>query len=153
MEISKQGAEFIAGWESFRDKAYQDSGGTWTLGFGTTRYPDGSRVKEGDTCTPGQAVSWFQHDLKSFGLEVERLVKRHLSQHEFDALVSFRYNAGTSYKSGGQWRLYNIWKLVVNQTITPEYWQNLAITSGGKVLNGLKRRRKAEAELYFNGKY
>lgn len=153
MEISKQGIEFIANFEGYSSKAYRDSGGTWTIGFGTTRYPDGSRIKEGDTCTHEQAVSFFKNDLKSFGLDVERLVKRHLSQSEFDALVSFRYNAGTSYKSGGQWRLYNIWKLSANQTITTEYWQDLAITSGGKVLNGLKRRRKAEADLYFKGKY
>ena len=150
MEISDKGLALIIRFEGFRDKAYRDAGGTWTIGFGNTEYSDGRPVREGDTCTLAQAKESMRYDLRQFGMDVERLVKRDLKQNEFDALLSFRYNAGTSYKSGGRWRLYNIWKYATNGTITKEYWEHLAITSGGRVLKGLIKRRKAEAEMYFN---
>ena len=40
--------ELLKEFEGFRKEAYQCSAGVWTIGYGTTIYPDGSRVKQGD---------------------------------------------------------------------------------------------------------
>ena len=152
--ISKQGIDLITHFEGLYLEAYPDpgSGGKpYTIGYGTTQYPDGRSVKLGDKITEHQAKDYLAHDLRKFSQMVLKKITRPLYQNELDALTSFAYNAGTSYKSGSQWKDYNIWAKVNSKTITPEYWEALAITASGKRLNGLVRRRKSEAHLYFTG--
>ena len=69
--------------------------GVWTIGFGTTIYPNGIKVKKGDTCTLDQAKSYMAHDLKKFEQAVNGAVNIALNQNQFDALVSLAYNIGT----------------------------------------------------------
>lgn len=152
MRISSKGIDLIAHFEGVKLRAYQDTGGIWTVGYGTTHYPDGRKIKEEDIISLEYAKTLFAYDLRKFETIVLSKVKRELLQREFDALVSFCYNCGTSYKSGGKWKDYNIWKLAQNKTITPEYWQKLAITDNGIVLEGLILRRKAESNMYFEPK-
>lgn len=149
--ISQTGIDLITHFEGVELESYKDSGGIWTIGYGTTRYPDDRIVKEGDKITLDEAKYYFSFDLKKFTQIVLGKIKRPLKQQELDALVSFCYNAGTSYKLGGQWKDYNIWKLANNNTITKQYWEALAITANGVKLNGLIRRRKSESMLYFDG--
>src|SRR5690606_13991802 len=137
-----------------RLQAYQDAKGIPTIGWGSTRYIDGRQVKMGDKITQREADELFSLIVPKFELSVKGKIKRNLLQHEFDALVSFCYNAGTSYKAGNVWKDYQIWANV-NKGMTGEemikYWEKLAITSGGKVLNGLIKRRISEAHLYVFG--
>lgn len=149
-EVSERGIELITHFEGFSPIAYKDTGGIWTIGFGTTIYPNGTSIKRGDTCTKEEAAIYIKNDLVKFQLDVLSLIKIPLEQNEFDALLSFRYNAGTSYKKNGVWTPYNIWKYINSKKITKEYWEGLAITVDGKKLDGLVRRRKAEATLYFD---
>lgn len=126
----------------------------WTIGWGTTRYPNGQRVRKGEHITQQVADSIFKTQLPKYELMVKSLVKRELKQYEFDALVSFCYNVGSHYKAGDTYRPFNLWSHVNNKISDKDminYWSKLAITAGGKVLDGLIRRRKSEVHLYTTG--
>lgn len=77
---------------------WRDVGGVWTIGYGNTRYEDGTPVKKGDTITQARADDLFEYfvDL-DFAPAVDSLVGNGvtLKQQQFDALVSFTYNVGT----------------------------------------------------------
>ena len=75
--------------EGLRLRAYKDSVGVWTIGYGHTR-----GVKAGQTITEKQAESLLRGDL----LISEKYVNGlgfSFSQGQFDALVDFAYNLGT----------------------------------------------------------
>ena len=146
MKTSLSGQSLIKSFESCRLKAYRDSIGVWTIGWGSTWYEDGTRVQQGDQITQERADALFRLVLAEFEIGVERLLKVKLTQHQFDALVSFAYNVGL----GNLQRSTLLRKVNANPkdpTIAAEFakWNR----AGGKVLNGLTRRRKAEADLYF----
>lgn len=70
--------------EGFRTKAYQDSGGVWTIGAGHTK-----GVKGGDTCTVEQGMAWLASDAALLYSLVANLDP--ISQA---AYISFGYNCG-----------------------------------------------------------
>ena len=72
--ISKTGIDLISSFEGIRLNAYDDGVGVWTIGIGTTIYPNGVKVKKGDKCTLEQAKEYFAHDLKRFESSVNKLV-------------------------------------------------------------------------------
>lgn len=76
--------------EGCRLDAYQDEGGVWTIGYGHTR-----NVKPGDRITLEEADELLADDLVDVGSNVLRLVRRPMSQNQFDALVCFAFNVGT----------------------------------------------------------
>lgn len=150
MKASNNCVSLIHGSEGFRSSAYLDNqnNGVWTIGFGTTRYPDKSPVKEGDTCTKEQATEWFLKDLGKFEKQVSALLKKPVSQSQFDALVSFAYNVGTGPTGlGGSTLLQLINVNPDDPMIAVEFckWNK----DNGKRLVGLVRRRLREATLYF----
>lgn len=65
-KISESGIRLIIGFEGIKLHAYDDGLGIWTIGIGTTVYPNGERVKRGDSCTEEQAREYLAHDLKKF---------------------------------------------------------------------------------------
>ena len=119
-----------------------------TIGFGNTFYSDGKPVKLGDKITLKQAEDMLPNIVLKFAQGVDRLVKRELLQCEFDALVSFAYNCGL-----GNLEKSNLLREVNKKgsalRIETEFikWNK----GGGKVLDGLTRRRKTEALLYNQG--
>jgi len=128
--------------------AYWDATGkVWTIGIGSTYYEDGSKIKQGDKITAERARAMFANILPMYEQDVLRLVKKPLTQNQFDALVSFTYNVGAKNLSTSTL----LKKININPndpSIALEFpkWN----WSGGKVLLGLTRRRKAEADLYFS---
>lgn len=84
----------IQEFEGLRLKAYLDTAGVPTIGWGSTRYLNGTRVKMGDVVTRKQADDLLYHTVMGFEAEVNSLIKVPLNQHQFDALVSFQYNTG-----------------------------------------------------------
>lgn len=119
-----------------------------TIGFGNTFYTDGKPVKMGDKITLKQAEDMLPNIVLKFAQGVDRLVKRELLQCEFDALVSFAYNCGL-----GNLEKSNLLREVNKKgsalKIETEFlkWNK----GGGKILDGLTRRRKTEALLYNQG--
>lgn len=151
MKVSASCIKLISHYEGVRLDAYLDPVGIPTIGVGATYYPDGKKVRMGDKIIYQVAIDMLEQMIPTFESMVLKMVTRPLLQNEFDALVSFAYNAGTHYKSGSVLKPYNVWQHVNNnldKDAMLKYWQTLAITAGGKKLNGLVKRRKSESELY-----
>ncbi|WP_335952328.1 lysozyme [Acinetobacter pittii] len=145
MKISNSGINLIKSFEGLRLKAYDDGVGVWTIGTGTTVYPNGVKVKQGDTCTPEQAKAYFKHDLAKFEKTVNESVTVPLNQNQFDALVSLTYNIGAgALKNSTLLKLLNKgdYKGAADQFLV---WNK----AGGKVMKGLVRRREAERALFL----
>lgn len=143
--ISKTGIDLISSFEGIRLNAYDDGVGVWTIGIGTTIYPNGNKVKKGDVCTIDQAKSYFAHDLKRFEKTVNDLVIVSLTQNQFDALVSLTYNIGsTAFKDSTLLKKLNAdnYEGAADQFLR---WNK----GGGKVMKGLVRRREAERALFL----
>ena len=138
MITSEKGIQLITKFEGCRLAAYQDAGGVWTIGYGHT-----GGVTPTMFITEQQALLYLKYDLKN----AEKYVRNydnvyHFTQNQFDALVSFTYNAGAG----------NLRKLLDGGNkpieVVKQDLPNTCIKAKGKVLNGLIRRRKAEAELF-----
>lgn len=142
MEISKKGIELIKKFEGCKLTAYLCPAKIPTIGFGNTYYSDGTKVKIGDTITMQQAEDLLKDLVKNYYHQHENI-----NQNQFDAITSFCYNVGNgNYNKSTLKR-----KLVANPndpTIREEFikWNK----ANGKILLGLDRRRKAEADLYFS---
>lgn len=143
MQISDNGLALIKSFEGLKLKAYQDIVGVWTIGYGTTIYPDGTKVKKGDTCTEPQAEQYLRIDANRRAAAIGPLK---VNQNQFDAIVSFCYNLGL-----GAWNKSTLRKKIIfnpkDENIRAEFmkWVN----AGGVQVKGLVRRRKAEADLFF----
>ena len=148
MSLSPEGINQICNFEGLKLSAYDDGNGVWTIGYGTTRYPNGKRVSEGDRCTLDQAKAYMQHDLKIFERAVNSSVKVSLKQNQFDALVSLTYNIGVgAFKNSTLLKKLNLgdYKEAANQF---DVW----INAGGKRLQGLVNRRAIEKKLFLSSK-
>jgi lysozyme len=148
MSLSLGGIDLICNFEGLKLRAYDDGNGVWTIGYGTTRYPNGKRVSEGDRCTLEQAKAYMQHDLKIFERAVNSSVKVPLKQNQFDALVSLTYNIGVgAFKNSTLLKKLNLgdYKDAANQF---DVWVN----AGGKRLQGLVNRRAIEKKLFLSSK-
>lgn len=145
MKTSQSGVNLIKGFEGKRLKAYDDGVGVWTIGFGTIKYPNGTRVKKGDTCTELQAESYLKNDLIKFENAINKLVKVALNQNQFDALASFTYNLGeTNLANSTLLRKLNA-KNYTGASNEFLKWNR----AGGRVLTGLVRRRESERSLFL----
>lgn len=141
---SKVGIDLISSFEDTKLKAYDDGVGVWTIAIGTTIYPNGVKVKKGDTCTLEQAKSYFANDLKRFEKTVNDSVKVDLTQNQFDALVSLTYNIGsTAFKKSTLLKKLNA-KDYIGASDQFLAW----VSPGSKVEKGLRRRRMAERALF-----
>lgn len=154
--IGQKGVELIAFFESFKSKPYVCPAGVITIGEGTTRYFDTKkRVSLSDkSITKEEARRLLKGDIETlYAPLVDKLCRDDLTQNEFDAVCSFVYNAGATYRGkDGKNHYYNLFEHINNKLSKEEmikYWTSLAITGGGKKLNGLINRRKKEVELYF----
>lgn len=145
MEVNKAGKDLIKRFEGCKLKAYKCPAGLWTISWGLTFYPDGTKVKEGDVITQQQAEDYFNAIVDDFAKKVDALIKSNVSENNFSALVSFAYNVGM----GNFQRSTLLRKVNANPkdpTIRAEFmkWTR----ANNVVLKGLVRRREAEAKLY-----
>lgn len=142
MEYSKDGMALTEYFEGFRDTAYQDSKGVWTIGYGHTR-----GVHHGMTCTQADADKWLLEDVAEAANAVNLYVKPGVTQEEFDALVDFTFNVGiTAFRTSTLLSKFND-NDVQGAIDEFEKWD----MSGGKVIAGLLRRRNAERALFTLG--
>lgn len=142
----------ITKFEQMELKAYwDDNGKVWTIGKGNTRYLDGTAVKEGDTITKEQAIElaerWVQEKVIP-SLEKKIPTWADMNQNQKDAIISFAYNAGENfYGREGYETITRALSKVENFKDVPAALA-LYKKSNGKVLNGLIKRRAAEAALF-----
>lgn len=148
---------------------YQDSGHKiWTIGIGSTYYENGAHVKSTDPhITKERADELFMFAMDSFTRIARSYIISDVNQNQFDALVDFTYNAGPgNFKTSTL--LTKVNKNPNDPSIRNEF--NKWIFSGDGThnhidddgdglidepgekskINGLVKRRKAEADLYFS---
>ncbi|AWL28787.1 lysozyme [Acinetobacter defluvii] len=144
LQVSPQGRELICSFEGLALTAYDDGTGCWTIGYGTTRYPDQTPVKAFDTCSLQQANSYMQHDLQKFENAVTQSVKVLLNQNQFDALVSLSYNIGiNAFKNSTLLRYLNV---ADYQKAAQQF--DVWVYANGKRMQGLINRRAVERALF-----
>jgi len=145
--INKAALDLIKEFEGFRAKAYQDSVGVWTIGYGTTAGAGvGIAPRAGMTITEAQAAEYLRVTVERFGAQVKGALTRDASPNEFGAMVSLAYNVGPgAFKKSSVLRHFN----AGDKTKAADaflMWNK----AGGKVLPGLTRRRKAERALFLS---
>ena len=144
MKTSEAGLRLIKEFEGFRSKAYVCPAGVLTIGYGHTSAAGEPSVVRGMEITNGVAHEILRSDLDRFERGVASLVKVDLDQNQFDVLVSFAFNCG----------LGNLKKSTLLKRVNAKRFEDVPAElmkwtrGGGKVLPGLVRRRRAEAEMW-----
>jgi len=146
MNYSQDGVKLTQQFEGCELIAYQDQGGTWTIGYGHT-----FGVYEGQTCTQAEADEWLYGDIQYVADAINRdlnpAILAKLAQGEFDALVDFGFNLGVHrLESSTLWRLLNAGDFDGAAAQFPR-WDKC----GGKEVAGLLRRRLAEQAEFKQG--
>lgn len=143
MKMSIQGLIALVGHEAIVLTRYKDSVGVWTIGVGHTAAAGGlNPATFTGTLTIEQAIDLLRTDIAKYEADVNRAVKVPLTQHEFDALVSFHYNTGA----------------VARAELTKSLNLGNRLRAGREFLNYLKPkaiegRRRAESKLFVTGVY
>ena len=142
MKTSEEGKALIKKFEGCELEAYKCPAGVWTIGYGHTK-----GVQQGDVWSQANADEMLDIELEEYEGYINDLVKVELQQHQFDALVAWVYNLG----AGNLISSTLLVKLNAGDYIDVQHEIQRWNKANGEVLEGLVRRRKAEA-LLFEGK-
>ena len=147
MKLDKKGLDLIAEFEGLRLTPYLCSAKVPTIGYGSTFYENGTKVKLTDApITKQRAEQLLKNTADKFAERVAVLINKPVTQNQFNALVSFAFNVGVSAL-----KISTLLKLVNNNpndgNIAKEFlrWNK----AGGRVVQGLTNRRIKESALYF----
>lgn len=145
MKASNRCIDLIKQFEGFRSKPYLCPAGIPTIGYGSTRYPDGRAVTLKDApVTETQATGILNATIKGYEESVSALVKVALTQGQYDALVDFAYNLGA-----GKLANSTLLKKVNAGDFTGAASEfGKWVMGGGVKLPGLVARREAERKLF-----
>lgn len=149
MIASQNCINLIKMFEGYKPKAYLCPASVVTIGFGSTMYTDGRKIKLGDTINEQQANELLMWELRNKAFALHGL---NLNQNQFDSCLSFIYNLGIGAFAKSTLKK----KILLNPndaTIKDEFLKWNKARVGGQLmeLKGLTRRRIAEADLYFKG--
>lgn len=104
MKTSKQGLDLLEEREGKRNKAYLDTKGIPTIGVGHT----GPEVRLGLVWTDDEVRVALEKDVKLCEDTINLYCVQPLTQHQFDALVSFTFNVGvTAFRKSTMLRKIN----------------------------------------------
>tara|TARA_B110000503_G_C7119958_1_gene402034 strand:+ start:1240 stop:1707 length:468 start_codon:yes stop_codon:yes gene_type:complete len=139
MKISIEGIALIKKFEGCRLESYKCAAGVPTIGYGSTKL-----VEMGMTITQEGAEELLLKDIAEFEEFVLEASEMPLSQHQFDALVSWTFNLGPSNLNAST--MLKVLNKGEYEDVPAQIkrWNK----AGGKVLDGLIRRREAEALLF-----
>jgi lysozyme len=144
--------KLIKTFEGFNEKAFADpstGGKPYSLGYGTTYYPDGTPVKQGHRCTKEKALEYLLYEVRIIADELEKL-NLDLDQSMENALISFVHSVG--------WKpfLYsNIIDYCENQNYVAvaHEMSKWIFDENHKVIGGLLDRRRKESKLFLEEQY
>ncbi len=156
LKVGPMALDLIHHFEECRLNAYRDDVGVPTIGWGSTYYPEGPKVKMGDTITQDRADAMFAQVLEQdFAGPVRKAIgDAPTTPAQFGAMCALAYNIGMGpvlwlpgMKKGFRQ------SEVLKKHLAGDYAGASAAFQGwirakGKVLAGLVRRRNAEAALY-----
>lgn len=142
--ISDRGLDIIKEFEGYRPQAYLCPAGVWTIGYGHTQGVTADMI-----IGEKEATEFLRQDVKEAEQVVNHLVKKEITQCQFDALVSLVFNIGSgNFQSSTILRLINTDCFdIAKHERAFKMWNK----AGGRVLRGLSRRRDKEFELYRKG--
>jgi lysozyme len=139
MKISKNGLNLIKHFEGCELEAYKCPAGVWTIGYGHIK-----TAVEGMTITQHQADDMLIEEMNEYEGYINNSVLVDLTQNQFDAMVSWVYNLGN-----GNLNASTLLKVLNSGDYAGVPAQMMRWNkAGGKVLEGLTRRRQAEADLF-----
>lgn len=155
--LGSAGRELIHSFENLKLTAYKDPGSKnglpITNGWGTTVGEDGQPIKLGEVWTKEKADRLWDRDVAYMVRCVNILIgNTPTTQNQFDALVSFAYNVGPDMDNDGKaeglgdstlMKMHRAGDYAGAKAQFAKWNKN-----DGKVMNGLIRRRAAEADLY-----
>ena len=147
MNISQAGIDLIKKFEGYRTKPYRDVAGLWTIGYGHL-IGNGKTLPDqyNREFSEGEIDELLRQDLAKFERGITLQFPVLLRQCEFDALCSFSFNLG----------LATLDKSSLKKDILADNKEEAAkdflkyIYAGGKVVDGLKKRREAEKQLFLS---
>ena len=144
-QVNAQGLALIKASEGFRGNAYKDAVGIWTVGYGHTSMAGPPAVTPKLRVTETEATKLLASDIAKFAAGVGQHIRVPLNANQFSALVSFAYNVGVMAFANS-----NV-LAAVNARDFASVPRRLAMwcKAGGRVLNGLVRRRAAEGALFM----
>jgi lysozyme len=138
--VSARGRALIKQFEGFREHAYQDVVGVWTIGYGFTR-----GVAPGQHMTPQQAEARLITELLGYEQAVLSACTLEPNQNQLDAMCSLAWNIGIAgFLRSTVLRAHNRGDF---QSASRAF--GLWNKAGGREWAGLTRRRAAEAALYL----
>jgi lysozyme len=145
MQMSQDALDnLLKKFEGCKLKAYKCPSDKWTIGYGHTSAAGEPFVKEGMTITQDEAEAILKRDIVKYENGVNDLVKVKLTQHQFDVLADFAYNAGVP-----QLKTSTLLKKINAGNFDAVPAELMKWTKGGgKEIPGLVRRRRAEAEWW-----
>ena len=145
MKLSQKGVDFIKSHEALRLKAYQDSKGVWTIGWGHTK-----NVHPGDVITREQAEQFIRDDFAwvERTLNVDLVSGRDkplVTQNEYDALCSLVFNIGSQAYLDSTVRR----KIKQGDKMAAAHAFGMWVYSNHKFVQGLANRRADEVRLFL----
>jgi lysozyme len=147
MRLDKKGYDLIKEFEGLSLKPYKCSAGVPTIGYGSTYYENGIKVQMSDApITGARAEILLKNVADRFAQKVANLIKKPITQNQFNALVSFAFNVGSGALASS-----TLLKLVNenpnNAMISKEFlkWNKVNRVP----VQGLTNRRIKESALYF----
>jgi lysozyme len=148
MKIGDAGIALIKEFEGFKKAPYLCSAGVPTIGYGSTMYADGKKVKMSDvSISEASALELFHTTLHKYEQTVDKAIIIPLTQNQFDACVSLCYNIGQGNFASST-LVKEINKGEPKEKTSEQFLRwNKAM---GTVSAGLSRRRKAEQKLYLS---
>lgn len=146
--VNQKCIDIIKSFEGLFLKPYLCPANVATIGYGTIRYPNGTRVRITDVAiTEAKAMEYLMFEIDQKSRAIDPMLREDLTANQFAALISFAYNLGE-----GALRKSTLLKVVNATPLSPQIRTEFQkwIYADGKKLNGLLRRRNAEADLYFS---
>jgi lysozyme len=143
LKADAAGRAFLTQQEGERLTSYKDSGGRWTIGVGHLMSTGGAGVH----LTHEQSQQLLTQDLARFEAAVNKAVTRPITQHQFNALVSFAFNLGEgALRKSSLLRLVNAGSTdAVAITNAFKLWRNV----NSKPSPPIEARRLREAALFL----
>lgn len=147
MGFPEEAVSLVASFEGFRVRPYQDLGGVWTIGYGSTYLLNGKPVTASTpTVSEAMAAGLLRNVLVSFWDTIERLLKVPLTDRQGAAVLSLVYNIGeTAFSRSTLLKKLNAGDLKGAADEFPK-WNLIK----GKVSRGLALRRAKERNLFLS---
>lgn len=125
--------------------AYLDTNKIPTIGIGTIRYPNGTKVKIGDVCTKEQAAHYLNDHLSRFVYPsvLKLQAQFNFSDEVFAAMCSLGYNIGSALSGNSILAALASGDLEQLAHAFRKY-----VKSGGAICPGLENRREIEIKLF-----